>query len=204
MKTYSLFLFLFFTVFSQAQNQATESPVSMNQLLKTLGMFGGNWTFNFDEPVYACIKSEISESVHNDDITTRTYISDKASQEISLYYLDAPDTPGQQTNVNNLNGREIQFKLSDCRETGGTSLLRYYKKFSSLPWSQKQGSTAHFRPAIANSPELNKEYILTYYFQKGEQYQAKVTICFVKQPEDLDQVSPFGRDGVTRFTTTSE
>lgn len=204
MKNLLILATLISTQFAYGQNTAAESPITMEQLMQSLRIRGGNWSFNFPSPVFARVKCDISSYPDAKKTETSTFISDKASANINLFFMDSPQLLGEMPSYNSLNERVIKIKLSDCAETNGTRLVYYNEKFYTAPWNQEEGQKAHYSPAIAAAPELNKEYILTYYFRAGDPYEAKVTICFVENPDDFVKVPPFAA-GVSRaFKITGE
>jgi hypothetical protein len=189
---------------AQGQGTSVGSPISMEQLMQSLRVKGGNWTFSFASPVFARIKCDLSSYPGGKETTTTAFISDKASTTIDLFFMDSPQELGEMRSFKSLNERVVKIKLSDCEETKGTRLVHYNEKFSTAPWNKEKGQISHFSPAIAKAPELNKEYVLTHYFRTGDPYEAKVTICFVEKVEDLAKVPPFDARVARGFKITGE
>ena len=186
------------------QNTASGSPITMEQLMQSLRIQGGNWQFSFASPVFARVKCDISEYPDAKKTETTTFISDKASTAVNLFFMDSPEDLGEHLRYNSQNERVMKIKLSDCEETDGTRLVYYKEKFSTAPWNQKKGQRSHYSPAVAAAPELNKEYILTYYFKEGDPYKAKVTVCFVAKIEDFEKVQPYDSRESRSFKVTGE
>lgn len=204
MKNLLLLVTLISAQFAYGQNTATESPITMEQLMQSLRIQGGNWSFNFPSPVFARVKCDISSYPDAKKTETSTFISDKASIGINLFFMDSPLLLGEMPSFKSLNERVMKIKLSDCAETNGTRLVYYNEKFYTAPWNQEKGQITHHSPAIAASPELNKEYILTYYFKEGDPYEAKVTVCFVAHLDDLAKIPPFTAGKSRSFKITGE
>lgn len=196
-------MFVALSQFVQGQNTAEESPISMRQLMDSLRIRGGNWTFNFPSPVFARISCEVSSYPDGKKTEKTVFTSDRASESINLFYTDTPQEFGVIASYKSQHQRMMAFKLSECEETTGTRLLYYKEKFSNQPWIAQDGKTGHYKPAIAAVPELNKEYLLNYYFEEGDPYKVLVTICFVTHLEDLKIVPPVELKSRT-FKTTSE
>lgn len=172
--------------------------------MQSLRIRGGNWSFNFANPVFARVKCDISSYPDAEKTETSAFVSDKASTAINLFFMDSPMRIGEMLSFKSLNERMMKIKLSDCKETSGTRLVYYNEKFSTAPWNKEEGQQAHYVPSVAVAPELNKEYILTYYFKKGDPYEAKVTVCFVEKLEDFAKVTPFTANEPRSFKITGE
>ena len=176
----------------------------MEQLMQSFRIKGGNWSFTFASPVFARVKCDISAYPDAKKTETTTFVSDTASTNVNLFFMDSPEDLGEILSFKSLNERVMKIKLSDCKETDGTRLMYYKEKFSTAPWNLEEGQRSHYSPAVAAEPELNKEYILTYYFKEGDPYEAKVTVCFVTNIKDFDKVPPFNAVGSRSFKITGE
>ena len=204
MKKTILLAMLSFTQLVCGQNIASETPITMEQLTQSLRIRGGNWSFSFASPVFARIKCDISSYPDAKKTEVLTFISDKASSNVDLFFMDSPVELGEIPSFKSQNARVIKIKLSDCSETNGTRLVYYNEKFSTDPWNKEKGQRSHYVPAVATAPKLNTEYILTYYTKEGDPYKAKVTVCFVKHLDDFAKVRPFTTKESRAFKITGE
>lgn len=186
------------------QTVASESPISMEQLMQSLRIRGGNWHFVFDKPVIARITTSVSSFPDGKEMTSEVFTSDKPSSEISLFYMDAPSEIGEYPRPNKQNTNEMRFLLSDSKETAGTRIVRYVDKFSMAPWVGESGRLSHYRPAIAVNPKLNTEYVLNYYARAGDPYTVTATICFVSDIDDFKNVAPYVPGEPRQFKSTND
>lgn len=190
----------------RADNVATQSPITMEQLMRELRINGGNWVFQFEEPVYAKIECSISKFPDGEETEIKTFISDSAESIIELSFMVGPWRIGEPQNPDGQNEYTMRIKLSNCRETRGTSLVWFRHKFSQKPWvlMKHAGQTGEYQPSVARNPVLNKEYVLYYYYREGDPYEAKATIAFLKKPGDAEQVQRFKLGDVRKFKNADE
>ena len=175
-----LLIALVLSPFCFADNQATQSPISMQQLMRVLDISGGNWIFRFEEPVYAKIKCEVSAFPNGESTEVKEFLSDSPESIIELFFMVSPWQVGEYAKPNQNYDKKMRVNLSNCKATNGTSLVWFTQKFSQNPWvGLKDGKQlGEFKPGIARYPSLNKEYFLYYYFKEGDPYEVKATICF--------------------------
>ncbi len=206
MKKLIISALLLLACLARADNVATQSPITMEQLMRELRINGGNWVFHFEEPAYARIDCTVSKFPDGKETETQTFISDSAESIIELYFMVGPWRIGEEQSPDRQNDYTMRIKLSNCRETNGTRLIWFPRKFSQKPWvGQKDaGQLGEYRPGVARYPVLNKEYILYYYYREGDPYEVKATIAFLKKPEDVERVQRFERTEVRRFKNADE
>ncbi len=174
--------------------------------MSELRMSGGNWTFRFDEPVYARVTCTVSSFPDAKETKTEVFISDSPQSLIELYFVVAPRRIGESSQPHGPNERTMRIRLSNCEATNGTRLVRFNQKFSQQPWvgMENAGQLGEFTPSVARHPELNKEYFLYYYYREGDPYEVKATLCFLKSPDDFSQVEKVRRTDVRTFKTADE
>jgi hypothetical protein len=187
-----------------AQNQTVQSPITMQQLMRELRLQGGNWTFKFDQPVYAKIVCEIPSFPDAKKVETTEFVSDAPSREISLFFLVSPMRVGDYPPPNAEQERAMKILLSGCKATDGTRILYYTEKFSMLPWINQDGQVGDYKPCIALNPELNTEYVLSDYYREGDPYEPKATICFVTSLDKATPIKPFKRGESRKFKAADE
>lgn len=190
-----------FATFAMAENQTKESPITMEQLMRELRIQGGNWTFKFDQPVYAKVVCTVSSFPDGMPSEVQTFVSDSPEKDISLFFMASARWVGDYPKPNQRYDKEMKVRLSNCKETDGTRIIHYVDKFSLYRPSGQQGEYA---PSLALNPELNREYVLHYYFADGDPYEAKATICFMADLKDSDQVKKFERGGTRDFKAANE
>jgi len=205
MKSKILFLLLGLgTQIAFAENATMQSPITMQQLMQELRIQGGNWTFTFERPVYAKVVITVSTFPDAKVEITNEFISDKPASIINLFFMASASNVGEYPKPNQQNSKKMKIKLSNCIATDGTRIVQYFDKFSQYPWNQNGEGLGEFAPSIPAIPELNKEYILHYYFKEGDAYEAKATICFIEKPEDSVKVLKFSRKGIRDFKEAGE
>ncbi|MDR1279352.1 MAG: hypothetical protein LBK99_00830 [Opitutaceae bacterium] len=184
-----------------AQNNAEQSPITMEQLMGALRIQGGNWKFAFERPVFAKVTCSVSSFPDGKTTSTTEFITDFTSKEVSLFFMTSAAQVGEYPRPDRENGKTMKVRLSNCKATDGTRVIYYIDKFAQRPWvGMDDGKTlGEFIPSIARDPEMNKEYVLYYYFKEGDPYEAKATICFLRSPDDAAKVEKFDRKGVERF-----
>lgn len=198
---------IFFSLFASSaftQNETVQTPITMQQLMQELRMQGGNWTFKFDLPVFAKIVCEVSSFPDGKKTERTEFVSDSPSKDISLFFLESPAFVGDYPKPNQQNEREMKINLSNCAATSGTRIVRYIDKFSMNPWVSQDGRQGDYKPCIALHPELNKEYVLHYYYREGDPYEARATICFLASLDDTSSIQRFKRGGTRTFKAADE
>ena len=201
------FLLFVTVVTALAQNQTEQRPITMDQLMWELRIQGGNWKFVFDRPVFAKVVCTVSSFPEGEKTGTDVFVSDSAEKAISLFFMVSPFPLGGQTDPGRENRKEMKIQLSNCDASNGTRIVRYIDKFSQQPWvGAKDGykGLGEYRPCLAIKPELNKEYILHYYFKEGDPYEAKATICFLEKLEDESKVEKFVRGKARKWASAGE
>lgn len=183
MKYIIILLSLFITQATIAENIAEHSPMTMEQLMRELRVQGGNWNFTFDQPVTAQVVTTVSDYPEGKEETRQVFASDTAQKEIELYFIVSNIMVGDYSRGDHMmNSKKMSIKLSDCEKTSGIRFVHYYDKYIENRFSHLAGELNDWKPSIPENPELNKEYILHWYFMKGEAYHAKATITFL--PKD--------------------
>ena len=98
----------------------------------------------------------------------------------------------------------MKIKISNCKATQGTRIIHYTDKFTIQPWIEQKGMWGDFRPIIAKHPELNQEYVLAYYYQKGDPYEVKATISFIEKKSDIENIQKLDRNGLRTWEEAGE
>jgi len=141
----------------------------MDQLMSELRIQGGNFKFTFDHPVFARVTTDVTPETGSSQPQIEHFASKGPRKEFDLYFSSSPMFVGQTPIVGE--DRKMLVNLSGCPATAGTRII-YYK-------DELQGNgVAMYRPDIPNIPEIGKQYILHWYFKKGEEYHAKAVIEF--------------------------
>jgi hypothetical protein len=167
----------------------------MAQLMSELRIKGGNWSFTFEKPVLAYAVFEVSSFPKGEKKEITKFLSDEASKEIDVFFSLSPFRVGDYPKPNVSNQNKMKIKISNCKETQGTRIIRYTDKFTIQPWIEQTGMLGDFSPSIAKHPELNQEYVLAYYYQEGDPYEVKATISFIEKESDIDKIVKFDRNG---------
>ena len=199
-------ILLLATCFVRAENVANQSPITMQQLMRALRVNGGNWTFRFEEPVYAKVVCTVSSYPDGKSTETYSYVSDSPESIIELYFMVGPWRVGDHQNPEGRNDYNMHIKLSNCDKTRGTAVVWFPQKFSSLPWvaMKDDAEQGEYKPSVARFPVLNKEYVLYYYYKKGDPYQVKATLYFMKSLDDELKVDRFPGKGIRDFKEADE
>jgi len=159
-----------------AENNTTQSPITMEQLMRELRIQGGNFQFTFDKPTYARITVTTSDFPAGPQ-KTQYFDTASAQQKIDLFFSASALFVGEYPRGDSSNNpRKMQIKLSDCEATNGTRIIHYEDKFAQNRYSGD--GLNEWSPDIAAHPVMSQEYILHWYFKKGDPYEAKVTIAF--------------------------
>ena len=187
-----------------AENQTVQSSITMEQLMRELQIKGGNWVFHFDRPVFAKVVCMVSAFPEGKTSEVTEFISDRPEREVSLFFMAAPAPVGDYPMPDKVVRREMKVKLSNCAATDGTRIVSYMDKFSCNPWLQQKGQRGEYSPCLALNPELNKEYILHYYYREGDSYEAKATICFIEKPSDASGIEKFDRKNARKWKSADE
>lgn len=190
-----------FATFAMAENQTSQTPITMEQLMRELQIQGGNWTFKFDQPVYAKVVCTVSSFPDGKTTEVQTFVSDSPEKNIQLFFMASAMRVGDYPKPNVKYDKEMKVRLSNCKDTNGTRVIHYVDKFSLYRPSGQQGEYA---PSLALNPELNREYVLHYYFADGDPYQAKATICFLADLKEADQVRKFELGGTRDFKAAND
>lgn len=184
-------------VTAQAENTTTQTPLTMEQLMRELRIQGGNFIFTFDEPVYAKVTVTTTE-YPNGKATTTEFVSDKSNKTIDLFFSASAQQVGDYPRGDRaMQPRKMKIKLSDCEATHGTRIIGYIDKFAENQY-RDGGIVGQFEPSLPLHPQLNKEYVLHYYFKEGDPYEAKATISFAESLAGFSSVEKFDRNGVRR------
>jgi len=200
----TLTLILLFTCSAHAQNHATKSPMTMEQLMSELRIKGGNWSFTFEKPVLAYAVFEVSSYPDGTDKEVSKFISDEPEKEIEVFFSHSAVRVGNYPRPSMHNENKMLIQISNCKATTGTRVIHYSDKFSNQPFNQQAGQEADFRPSIAEQPELNQEYFLAYYYKEGDPYEVKATISFIEKESDIDKIKKLGRNGVRSWKEAGE
>jgi len=181
MKSNLLIIALVFTGgFLQAESATALSPMTMEQLMSELRIQGGNFQFAFDRPAYARITVTTTEFPAGPQ-ETEYFDTASAQQKIDLFFTASPLSVGDYPRgYSNSNPRKMLIKLSDCEATSGTRVINYDDKFVQNRYRGE--GVNRWGPKVAPNPGWNKEYILHWYFKKGDPYEAKATIAFSETP----------------------
>lgn len=205
MKILACFLGLVLPAFSTfAENHTTQSPITMEQLMRELQIQGGNWTFTFDRPVFAKVVCVVSRFSDGKSSEVTEFISDRADSRIDLFFMASPWRVGDYAKPHQINEKTMKVRLSNCRKTDGTRIIHYIDKFAQQPWIEQPGMRGEYKPSLPLHPELNKEYVLHYYFKEGDPYEAKATICFLEKPEDASKLEKHERNTPRRWKAVDD
>lgn len=154
--------------------------MTMEQLMSELRIQGVNFD-TFDKQAFARITVTTTERPDN---TTKIeqLLTTSAHTKITLYFTASPGFIGDypRGDVAN-NPRKMLIKLFDCAATNGTRVIHYDDKFASNQHSGG-GRVNVYRPDLPSAPELEREYILHWYFKEGDPFEAKATISFSETP----------------------
>ncbi|MBC2604385.1 hypothetical protein [Puniceicoccus vermicola] len=194
MKHITILLLLAVYCQAHAHNRAVESPITMEQLMHELEIQGGNWNFTFEKPVLAYVVFEISTFPNGEKKEVTTFISDKPSKKIAMFFSNSPFRVGNHPDPNRLNEKKMKIWISNCKATEGTRILWYTDKFSTLPWVEEDGLITDSRPCIPEYPALNYEYVLASYFREGDPYVVEATISFIEKKSDTEKIRLYDRN----------
>ena len=172
--------------------------------MRELDIKGGNWSFEFEQPVLAYAVFEISSFPDGKKKEITTFISDTASKNIDLFFMNSPFRIGGHSTRSERVEKTLKIKISMCKETEGTRIVYYTDKFSSLPWSREFGQEGDFKPSVALNPELKKEYILAYVCREGDPFKVKATISFIESKNDIEQIEQVDLNGVRDWKEAGE
>jgi hypothetical protein len=181
MKPTLVFLALILSAdFLAAENNTVQSPMTMEQLMRELRIQGGNFQFSFDKPTYARVTVTTTDFPAGPQ-KTQFFDTASAQQKIDLFFTASALFVGEYPKGDsNDNSRKMLIKLSDCEATDGTRVINYEDKFAQ---NRYHGDGLNmWSPDVATHPVMNKEYILHWYFRKGDPYEAKATISFSETP----------------------
>jgi hypothetical protein len=157
-----------------AENRTEQSPLTMEQLMRELRIQGGNFNFTFDQLVFARVTTEVTDLSDPAKKEVKHFDTASANKTASLFFsasaMFVGDYPAK------VDQRKMILKLSDCKETELGRIIYYWDKFHAA------GSHAQYSPAVPAVPELDKPYILHWYFKEGDPYYAKATIEFSAKP----------------------
>lgn len=187
----------------RAENLATQSPITMQQLMDELRIQGGNFSFTFEKPVFAKVTTTITDYPKGKE-RKQEFLSDKPSTKIELFFTVSPILVGDYARGDMAaQPRKMKIMLSDCKATAGIRNIYYEDKF--IENRYRDGNiTGMYDPCVPVHPELNTEYVLHDYFKNGDPYEAKATICFIEKPENASQVKKYIRGEARSWTSTSE
>ncbi len=182
---------------AHAENLTRQNPITMRQLMRELRIDGGNFTFSFDQPVYARITTTTTQYPDGEK-TREIFISDTPSNIINLFFTKSPLFVGDYPR-GDISGQlvKMKIKLSNCEATKNTRIVHYVDKFAENKY--RGGLVFDGRPQIALHPKLNEEYALHMYGKEGDSYDALATICFVADPKDFTSVPKFQKDKVINY-----
>ena len=155
---------------SPAENRTEQAPITMEQLMRELRIQGGNFQFTFDKPVFARVTTEVGDGSKPGQKETLHFATASASNSISLFFSASALFVGEYRHPNVVFTHKMMVKLSDCKETDLTRIVSYTDTFS--------GDHARISPEVPAVPQVGQEYILHWYFKKGDPYSAKATIEF--------------------------
>jgi len=162
--------------FLVAENSSVQTPMTMDQLMSELRIQGGNFQFTFDKPTYARITVTTTVFPEGPQKTEYLYTA-SAQQRIDLFFTASALFVGEYPRGDSMNNsRKMLIKLSNCAATNGTRVINYEDKFAQ---NRYHGDGVNmWSPDIETHPVMDKEYILHWYFKKGDPYEAKATIAF--------------------------
>ena len=183
MKILLVALALFFPLCALvAENKTTQTPITMEQLMRELHVQGGNFTFEFDTPVYARVTTMVTSFPDGKKTEWNFFDTASANQKIDLFFQASPHVLGGETNPDRANNyRVMKIRLSDCQETENIRVLQYIDKWAYKLYHEG-GMEGMWRPSIPPVPQLNKPYVLHWYYRVGDPYQAGATITFSATP----------------------
>jgi hypothetical protein len=165
-----------------AQNSSSLSPITMEQLMQDLRIQGGNFVFTFDQPVYARVTTSVSQYPDGKKTEIERFDTENPQQKIDLLFTAQPMEPGRMPRGDQENPKQMKINLSGCPQTEGTRLVYYREKFVENRFRKPQAKLACLRPEVPAAPLLDKEYVLHWYYQEGDPYQAKATLQFSAKP----------------------
>lgn len=177
MKSTIAILAFFFTVrILTAENISLQTPLTMEQLMHELRIQGGNFVFTFDKPAYARV-TVTTTGFSDGPQETQYFDTESPQQKIDLFFSASALFVGEYPKGDSNNvPRKMLVKLSDCKETAGTRVISYEDKFA-LNRYRGEG-VGMWAPDVDPHPILHKEYVLHWYYKKGDPYEAKATISF--------------------------
>ena len=134
---------------------------------------GGNFKFTFDHPVYARVTTDVTPEDGTSQPQIEHFDSIGPRKEIDLFFMASPMFLGQIPMEEE--DRKMMVNLSGCSTTAGTRIIYYTTPL-------RGNGISMYDPAIPDAPEIGKQYILHWYFKKGEDYHAKAVIEFSDGP----------------------
>jgi hypothetical protein len=193
MRNLAILSLVLFALGANAENLSIQSPITMEQLMSELQIRGGNWVFQFEEPVYAIVTCTVPNDPDANEVTTRVFATDTPETEIELYFMVGLRRIGDYPQEGGSNSKTMRIELSHCAQTPGPVLVPFMNKFAIQPWASmdKHAQRGEYRPNVARNPILNKEYILYYYFKEGDPYEVKATVSFIHSLDDVEDIERF-------------